>query len=183
MCTRAGVSTERTGNWGFEGVLAAPRAALRAPRAEVDVQLAGVPHKLFRQGRGGQRGDPTTTVRAAPRTSLLFLPKHNNWPSICDAEAPVTAFGQHSVPPAFYANRASVAPCARTARTAREAPSLPIRLPWGCLGGPHQAVGGATFTDRLTDGRTASLLGNNPVRPPIHGNPVDAVTKGVGGGG
>ena len=33
----------------------------------------------------------------------------------------MTALGQHSMVPPFYANRAKVAPCARTAR---EAPSL-----------------------------------------------------------
>ena len=39
----------------------------------------------------------------------------------------MTAVGQHSMVPPFYANRAKVAPRARTAhttRTAREAPSL-----------------------------------------------------------
>ena len=36
----------------------------------------------------------------------------------------MTAFGQHSMVPPFYVNRASVAPRARTARTAREAPSM-----------------------------------------------------------
>ena len=35
----------------------------------------------------------------------------------------MTALGQHSIVPPFYANRAKVAPCMHTARTAREAPS------------------------------------------------------------
>jgi hypothetical protein len=56
--------------------------------------------------------------------TLIFPPKANNWPPTCDAKAPMTAFGQHSMVPPFYVNRASVAPCARTAR---EAPSL-LRL-------------------------------------------------------
>ena len=60
--------------------------------------------------------------------TFLIPPKHNNSASICDAKAPMTAFGQHSMVPPFYANRASVAPCARTARTAREAPSSGSRL-------------------------------------------------------
>ena len=34
------------------------------------------------------------------------------------------ALGQHSIVPPFYANRAKVAPRARTVRTAREAPSM-----------------------------------------------------------
>ena len=38
----------------------------------------------------------------------LIPPKHNNWPPICDATAPMTAFGQHSMVPPFYANRASM---------------------------------------------------------------------------
>ena len=36
----------------------------------------------------------------------------------CDAKAPMTAFGQHSTVPTFYANQASVTPRARTARRA-----------------------------------------------------------------
>ena len=50
--------------------------------------------------------------------TLIIPPKHNNWPPICDAKAPMTAFGQHSMAPPFNANRAKVAPRARTARTA-----------------------------------------------------------------
>ena len=48
----------------------------------------------------------------------LCTTKHNNWPPICDAKAPTTTFGQHSMVPPFCANRTSV-----TAGTAREAPS------------------------------------------------------------
>ena len=40
----------------------------------------------------------------------------------------MTALGQHSMVPPFYANRAKVAPRARTANTAREAPSMGIQL-------------------------------------------------------
>ena len=39
--------------------------------------------------------------------TLLIPPKHNNWPPVCDAKAPMTAFGQHSMVPPFYTNRAS----------------------------------------------------------------------------
>ena len=87
------------------------------------MSLTGALHKLFRQGRGGRRGWHTTTVHSTPRPSSPFPPRHNNWPFICDAQAPMTAFGQHSLVPAFYATRASVAPRYRTACTAREAPS------------------------------------------------------------
>ena len=36
----------------------------------------------------------------------LIPPKRNNWPPICDAITPMMAFGQHSMVPPFYANRA-----------------------------------------------------------------------------
>ena len=78
-----------------------------AARAEVDVSLTGTRHTLCRQGRGGLRGEHATTVHSTPRASLLFPPKHNTWRSICDAKAPLTAFGPHSLVPAFDANRAS----------------------------------------------------------------------------
>ena len=48
--------------------------------------------------------------------TLIFPPKHNNWPPSCDAKAPMTAFGQHTMVPPFYANQASVAPRAPRAR-------------------------------------------------------------------
>ena len=55
--------------------------------------------------------------------TLIIPPKHNYWPPICDAKAPMTAFGQHSMAPPFYTNRAKVALRTRTTRTARKAPS------------------------------------------------------------
>ena len=71
------------------------------------------------------KGGKTSILRiykAAPSWTPTFLipPKHHNWAPICDAKAPMTALGQHSMVPLFYANRASIA---LRARTAREAPS------------------------------------------------------------
>ena len=44
-------------------------------------------------------------VQAFPLTQeleLIIPRKHNKWPPICDAKAPTTAFGQHSMVPSFY---------------------------------------------------------------------------------
>ena len=85
------------------------------------MSLTNVLHNLFRQERGGPRGQHTTLAHSTPRASLLFLPKHTNWPPVCDAKAPMTAFGKHSLVPAFYANWAAGAP---RAHTASEAPPM-----------------------------------------------------------
>ena len=56
--------------------------------------------------------------------TFLIPPKHNYWPPICDAKASMTAFGQHSMVPPFYANQASVAPHPRTTREQPLSPHL-----------------------------------------------------------
>ena len=54
----------------MEGASVAPRAATRA---EVDVSLTGVLHKLFRQERSGLTGERTRIGHSTPGTQLLFL--------------------------------------------------------------------------------------------------------------
>ena len=67
---------------------------------------------------------PNAKLSEMQQIGWIFPPKHDHWPSICDAKAPMTAFGQYALVPAFYANRASVAQGAHIVRTACEASSL-----------------------------------------------------------
>ena len=55
--------------------------------------------------------------------TLLFLPEHNIWPPIPDAQCPMTALWQHAFVPSLYANRAR-----RSARPEDEAPSDCLKL-------------------------------------------------------
>ena len=108
---------------------------------------------------------------------------------VCDAKDPMTAFGQHSTVPLFYANRASVALRACTVHTARTACRDPH-----CRGAPLQPLiiavrnchrplrMASSAVCALTDGwcaiNWASFLGRGPlhsqsagVRCRPHGSP------------